>query len=161
MVGVGVTQSASDAGELEPAVQRIKANLGKAPEQMVVDAAYPTREAIEAKAEDGIDLIGPLPERRKASWDPLKRRRVSPEFYPSAFSYDSGANQYTCPGGKALAFETREKQRGWVRYRYRARRSDCRACSGAMLSQEQKGAFVGADGADAGSGGLSSQDGNG
>ncbi len=37
MVGVGVTQSASDAGELEPAVQRIKANLGKAPEQMVVD----------------------------------------------------------------------------------------------------------------------------
>ncbi len=67
IVGVGVTQSASDAGELEPAVERIKANLGKAPEQMVVDAAYPTQEAIEAMAEDGIDLIGPLPERRKAS----------------------------------------------------------------------------------------------
>ena len=128
IVGVGVTQSASDAGELEPAVERIKANLGKPPEQMVVDAAYPTQEAIEAMAKEGVDLIGPLPERRKASWDPLKRRGVSLEFYPSAFSYDSGTNQYICPGGKILVFETREKQRGWVRHRYRARMSDCRAC---------------------------------
>lgn len=128
IVGVGVSQSASDAGELEPAVERIKANLGKPPEQMVVDAAYPTQEAIETMAEQGIDLIGPLPERRKASWDPLKRRGVSPEFYPSAFWYDSSTDQYTCPGGKVLVFETQEKQGGWVRHRYRARRSDCRAC---------------------------------
>jgi len=141
IVGVGETQSASDAGELEPAVERIKANLRKAPEQVVVDAAYPTQEAIEAMAKEGVDLIGALPERRKATWDPLKRRGVSPEFYPSAFSYDSAANQYTCPGGKVLAFETREKQRGWVRYRYRARMSDCRACpfQGQCCPKSKKG----------------------
>ena len=45
IVGVGVSQSASDAGELEPAVERVEANLGEKPEQMVVDAAYPTQEA--------------------------------------------------------------------------------------------------------------------
>ena len=91
-------------------------------------------------AEEGIDLIGPLPERRKASWDPLKRRGVSPEFYPQAFSYDSGTDRYTCPAGKVLVFETQEKQGGWVRYRYRARVSDCRACPfpGAMLSGDAK-----------------------
>jgi transposase len=128
IVGVGVSQSASDAGELEPAVERMEANLGESPEQIVVDAAYPTQEAIEAMAEEGIDLIGPLPERRKASWDPLKRRGVSLEFYPSAFSYDSSTDQYTCPAGKVLVFETQEKQGGWVRHRYRARLKDCRAC---------------------------------
>ncbi len=141
IVGVGVSQSASDAGELEPAVERIKANLGKPPEQMVVDAAYPTQEAIEAMAEEGIDLIGPLPERRKASWDPLKRRGVSPEFYPSAFAYDSSIDQYTCPAGQVLVFETQEKQGGWVRHRYRARLSDCRACpfQGQCCPETKKG----------------------
>jgi transposase len=128
IVGVGLSQSTSDAGELEPAVERIEANLGQKPGQMVVDAAYPTQEAIEAMAREGIDLIGPLPERRKASWDSLKRRGVSLDFYPQAFSYDSSADRYTCPAGKVLVFETQEKQGGWVRYRYRARVSDCRAC---------------------------------
>ena len=128
IVGVGVSQSSSDAGELEPAVERVEGNLGKKPEQMVVDAAYPTQEAIEAMAREGIDLIGPLPERRKASWDPLKRRGVSSDFYPQAFSYDPSSDRYTCPAGKVLVFETQEKQGGWVRHRYRARLTDCRVC---------------------------------
>ena len=38
IVGVGVTQAATDAAELEPAVERIEANLGEKPKQMVVDA---------------------------------------------------------------------------------------------------------------------------
>lgn len=128
IVGVGVSQSANDGGELIPAEERIEANLREKPKQMVVDGGYPTQENIEAMAEKGIDLIGPVPERKKASWDPLKRRGVSPEFYPQAFSYDLNADQYTCPGGKALVFETQEQQGGWVRRRYRARKSDCRAC---------------------------------
>jgi hypothetical protein len=141
IVGVGVSQSASDAGELEPAVERIQENLGKVPGQMVVDAAYPTQEAIEAMAKAGIDLIGPLPERRKASWDPLKRRGVSSEFYPSAFAYDSSTDQYTCPVGKVLVFETQEKQGGWIRRRYRARVSDCRSCpfQGQCCPETKKG----------------------
>jgi hypothetical protein len=55
---------------------------------MMVDAAYPTQPTIEAMAEKGIDVIGPLREARKAPWDSLKRRGVSREFYSQAFSYD-------------------------------------------------------------------------
>jgi transposase len=128
IVGVGVTQSSSDAGELEPAVERIEQNLGQKPEQMVVDGAYPTQDAIEAMAEQEIDLIGPLLERQKPSWDPLERRGVSPEFYPQAFSYDPGTDRYTCPAGKQLNFETEEHQGGWIKRRYRARLADCRSC---------------------------------
>jgi transposase len=141
IVAVGVSQSANDGGELLPAVERIEANLGEKPKQIVADGAYPTQGNIEAMDKEGIDLIGPMPERKKAGWDPLKRRGVSPEFYPQAFSYDSSTDQYTCPGSKVLVFETEEKQGGWMRRRYRARRSDCRACpfQGQCCPETQKG----------------------
>ena len=129
IVGVGVSQSANDTGELEPALERIEANMGENPPQVVVDAGYTTQDTIEAMAQKQIDLIGALPERRKAPWDPLKRRGVSPEFYPQAFKYDPGTDHYACPVGKMLVFETQEQQGGWQRYRYRARASDCRACA--------------------------------
>jgi transposase len=128
IVGVGVTQSSSDAGELEPAVKRIEENLGQKPEQMVADGAYPTHDAIEAMAEQEIELIGPLPNRKKPSWDVLERHGVSPEFYPQAFSYDPSTDGYRCPAGKRLSFETEERQGGCVKRRYRARRADCRSC---------------------------------
>jgi len=128
IVGVGVSQS-TDAGELEPALERIELNLGDKPQQMVVDAGYTNQDTIEAMAQEQIDLIGALPERRKPQWDPLKSRGVSPEFYPQAFVYDASTDHYTCPAGKVLVYETKERQGGWVHRRYRARASDCRVCS--------------------------------
>jgi transposase len=141
IVAVGVSQSADDGGELIPAVERIEANLGEKPRQIVADGAYPTQDNIAAMAKEGIDLIGPMPERKKAGQDLLKRRGVSPEFYPQAFSYDSSTDRYSCPGSKVLVFETEEQQSGWVRRRYRARRSDCRACpfQGQCCPETQRG----------------------
>jgi transposase len=128
IVGVGITQCSSDAGELPAAVERIEKNLEQKPEQMVVDAAYPTSDTIMEMADSGIDLIGPLPERKKPLWDVLKRHGVSAQFYPQAFGYDQTADLYRCPAGKPLSFETEERYRGWVKRRYRARLSDCRSC---------------------------------
>ena len=129
IVAMGVTQSSSDAGELAGAVERIETNLGQKPEQMVVDAAYPTHQALEAMAEQEIDLIGPLREGKKIPWnDPLKRRGISPEFYPEAFCYDPSTDHYRCPAEKLLSFETEERKPGWVSRRYRARLADCRSC---------------------------------
>lgn len=142
IVGVGVTQCSSDSGELEPGVKRIEENLGQKPEQMVVDAAYPTHQAIEAMADKEIDLIGPLKEARKTPWDdPLKRRGISPEFYPEAFCYDPSTDRYRCPGDKLLRFESAQRKPGWVSHRYRARLADCRSCpfQAQCCPQTQKG----------------------
>jgi transposase len=128
IVGVGVTQSSSDVGELEPALKRIEENLGQKPEQMVVDGAYPNNDTIKEMADQQIDLIGPLPNRKKPCWDVLDRHGVSPEFYPQAFGYDSSTDSYQCPAGKTLRFETEERQGGLVKRRYRARRADCQGC---------------------------------
>lgn len=129
IVGVGVTQAPTDAAELDPAVERIEANLGKKPEQMVVDGGLTNQAAMEAMAEKQVDLIGALPERRGVAPDRLKQRGVSPDFYPQAFEYDEGADCYRCPAGKLLQYETEERQAASVRRRYRAKSSDCRDCT--------------------------------
>jgi transposase len=128
IVGMGISQCSSDSGELEPAVKRIEEKLGQTPEQMVVDAAYPTHSAIEAMAQKGIDLIGPVRDSQQTSVDSLKRRGISPEFYPQAFTYHESTDSYTCPANQTLHFETEEKQKGWIKRRYRARASQCREC---------------------------------
>ena len=128
IVGMGISQCSSDSGELVGAVQRIEENFEQKPEQLVVDAAYPTYSAIERMAKDKIDLIGPVRQNPPTSLDSLKRRGISKEFYPQAFSYDESTDSYTCPANKVLHFETEEKQKGWIKRRYRARASQCRAC---------------------------------
>jgi len=128
IVGVGVTQAPTDAAELEPAVERIEANLGEKPKQMVVDGGLTNQAAMEAMTEKQVDLIGALPERRGVAPDRLKQRGVSPDFYPQAFEYDEGADGYRCPAGKVLQYETEERQGASVRHRYRAKSLDCRGC---------------------------------
>jgi transposase len=129
IVGVGATQAATDAAELEPAVERIEANLGEKPKQMVVDAGLTNQATMEAMAEKQVDLIGALPERRGVAENRMKQRGVSPEFYPQAFEYDASADCYRCPAGKVLLYETQERSGASVRRRYRAKVSECRGCA--------------------------------
>jgi transposase len=129
IVGVGVTQAPADAAELEPAVERIEANLGEEPKQMVVDGGFTNQATMEAMTEKQVDLIGALPERSGVPPKRLEQRGVSPDFYPQAFEYDASADSYRCPGGKVLLYETRERQGASLRHRYRAKASDCRVCA--------------------------------
>ncbi len=129
IVGVGVTQSPTDAAQLEPAVDRVEANLGERPKQMVVDGGFTNQATMEAMTEKQVDLIGALPERNGVAPNRLQQRGVSPEFYPQAFEYDASADCYRCPAGKVLLYETQEQQGASLRRRYRARASDCRGCA--------------------------------
>ena len=128
IVGVGVTQASADAAELEPAVDRVEANLGQRPKQVVVDGGFTNQTTMEAMTEKQVDMIGSLPERSGVVPNRLEQRGVSPDFYPQAFEYDRNANGYRCPAGKVLAYETQERQGATLRHRYRAKASDCRAC---------------------------------
>lgn len=128
IVGVGVSQCSSDAGELGPAVERVEANLERPVEEMVVDAGFTNQATIEAMAERETGLIGSLPDPEARVETSLKSCGVSEEFYPKAFVYDASQNCYTCPAGKTLRYQDREKQKGSMRYRYRAAKADCQAC---------------------------------
>ena len=128
IVGVGVSQAATDAAELEPAVERIEANLEQKPQQMVVDGGFTHQGTVEAMEQRQIELIGSLTDRRALTEATLRKRGVAAEFFPSAFAYDPEQNHYTCPAGKVLRYEGREKQNGNTRHRYRAVTADCQAC---------------------------------
>jgi transposase len=128
IVGVGVTQASADAAELEPAVERVEANLGQRPKQVVVDSGFTNQATMEAMAEKQIDMIGSLPERSGVTPQRLEQLGVSPDFYPQAFEYDGKTDRYRCPAGKVLGYETQERKGATLRHRYRAKASDCRAC---------------------------------
>jgi transposase len=128
IVGVGLSQCSSDAGELEPAVQQVEANLERPVGEMVVDAGFTNQATIEAMAERETPLIGSLPDPEQRVETALKSCGVAEAFYPKAFVYDAGQNGYICPAGKTLRYQDREKQKGSMRYRYRAAKADCQAC---------------------------------
>jgi len=128
IVGVGVSQSGSDYGELVGAEDKVEQALGNAPRQMVVDGGFVSRENILSMKEKGIDLIGPMGVGLGQTAGQMKRRGVDVNFYPEFFPYDAVSDTYCCPAGKILRREGEEKRTGRTNYKYRALASDCRRC---------------------------------
>jgi len=128
IVGLGVSQAANDAAELIPAVERIEANLGQVPQQMVVDGSFINQQNLVEMESRKIEVIGPVPDHSSQTVAALQKRGVAPEFFPDAFVYDQERNGYTCPAGQRLAYEGQEKRGFSVRHRYRARVGDCQGC---------------------------------
>jgi len=128
IVGATVSQRGSDYEELVPAMEKVEENMGRGPEQAVVDGGFISRENILVMNEKKIDLIGPIGDGAEQSAGQLNRRGVDPAFWPEAFRYDEASDTYRCPAGKVLRPDGREEQPGRINYRYRARGSDCQLC---------------------------------
>lgn len=88
IVGVAVTQEANDTGQLLPAVERSAERWQRKPEQMVADAGYTTRAAIEEMAERKVDFLGSMP-REEASTGRTAPQRLP----PSAFLFQPETNR--------------------------------------------------------------------
>jgi transposase len=128
IVGADVSQSGSDYGQLIGAVAQVEANLGKKPAQVVVDGGFTSRENIMAMAEQGIDMIGSLPEANPSSAGQQRQRGVSEKFFPDKFAYDAQQNIYRCPVGASLTAKGREFCPGVVLHKYVAKAEVCAAC---------------------------------
>jgi transposase len=127
IVAVDVTQAGNDCDQLVSGIERVEANTGKTPEQVLVDGGYTMKNAnIEAMAERGIDLTGPVPENNNAA--SLKKRGIQPEFYPAKFRYDERSDAFTCPAAKTMKRIRIEQRDGRTEYSYRASAADCQAC---------------------------------
>jgi hypothetical protein len=130
VVGVRVSQSGSDYGELVGAAEKVEQNMGERPDQMVVDGGFISRENILAMEEREIDLIGSMGEHGAAqSVGQMDRRGIDPAFRPESFRYDALSDTYTCPAGNVLRNAGKEEQPGRMNYKYRACGTDCQACS--------------------------------
>ena len=128
IVGVGVSQSASDYGELAGAVEQIQENLGAKPAQVVADGGFTCRENILHMEGQEVDFIGSMGEHNEQSAGQLKRRGVEKEFYPQAFTYDAQQDCYKCPAGELLQHSGQEQRPGVVQHQYRADAKICAQC---------------------------------
>ncbi len=128
VVSTEVGQSSSDAGGLEPAMERVQSSLGQVPTQAVTDGGYVSRETILTMHEKHIELIAPVPDHQPTGQAQLIRRGISPEFFPEKFSYDAQKDVCVCPTGQELAFEHTETKTGINHHYYRASYDTCKGC---------------------------------
>lgn len=126
ILAYAVSQAQEDSHELQPALQRIEANLGQLPKQTLVDGNYARRENILETAQQETELVGSLGKDRSKS--KRERQGVSAEFMPEHFTFREAENCFTCPVGKSLEYETSKKVTGAIEKHYRAKASDCAAC---------------------------------
>jgi hypothetical protein len=96
------------------------------PAQVVVDGGYIKNTNIEAAAERGVDLIGPVAENNPEA--SLQKRGIRPEFYPDKFEYDTTSDSFRCPAGKTLTLKRSQHREGRIEYTYAALIADCGAC---------------------------------
>jgi transposase len=126
IVAVDTTQAGTDYAELVGGIDAVEANMGQLPEQMVVDGGYIKNANIEEAAARGIDLIGPVAESNPEA--SLKKRGVSPDFYPDRFRYDERTDRFICPAEKSLTFQRSSPRDGRIEHQYRAKAADCHHC---------------------------------
>ena len=129
IVAAVVDPSASDYGQLAPQRERVQKNVGRRPDQAVVDGGFMSRQTILAMDAQGVDLIGAMDEKKAQSAGQFERRGVSAEFRPEAFRYEPQSDTYRCPAGKLLRYEGQDQDVGITHRNYRASAADCAACA--------------------------------
>jgi transposase len=128
IVGVAVSQSGSDQGQLPAAVDQVQGNMGRKPEQMVVDGGYVTRETILEMSRKQVELMGPTPQSQAQCTENMKRRGVAVGFHPEDFQYNQPTDSYQCPGERTLKHYGARARQGYTQHLYTARKQDCQGC---------------------------------
>jgi hypothetical protein len=128
ILAVDLTQSSSDSGSLQPAMEQVKETMGQYPEQVVADGGFTTQASITQMNQSPMDFFGSLPEAEVRQAAAMKAVGIDPAFAPSAFQMRADSNSLQCPAGKILEY-VRPSKKGDKTYRqYQAEVQDCRGC---------------------------------
>lgn len=128
VVAVGVSAAANDTHELLPALERVQANCGVRPKEVIADSGYATRENVEQTSARDIALIAPWKEEASRQAGACRRQGIAPEFRPAAFRLQPGGQSLLCPAGKSLVRIGERHHHGVRKQIFLAQASDCRRC---------------------------------
>jgi hypothetical protein len=129
IVGMQVNQCSADGPALGKALDEVQERMGRAPQQVVVDGGYTSKDNIILADERKVDLIGSLGDPGQRVANALKSSGIGPGFEPGAFVQIEGTNCLQCPAGKQLAY-VRQSQKRHTRYaQYEAQAADCAVCA--------------------------------
>ena len=125
IVGVDVSTSGSDMGQLAPMVQQIEQRLGSAPKKMLVDGGFPAHEQLDAVA-NKTDVYAPVPEARpkkgaQGSEVPPDKHEPRPDDSPAVGSWrqrmatDEAKTLYKLRAATAECVNAQARNRGLQR----------------------------------------------
>ncbi len=128
VVGVELTNNASDAQQLKPTLEDMERRLQQKAKQVLADNGYNSRANIARTQAEEIEYVTPAPERGKRSTAAARAAGIQPEFETQFFIYDEKTDTFRCPANKELQYRgtTTKRKR---RYRwYRQRSGECKVC---------------------------------
>jgi transposase len=79
IVGVGITNSGSDMGQIKPMVDEVERRTGKKPKEWLVDGGYASLNDIQAAGEQGVKVLAPLPKPKSPDVDPHQPKKNDEE----------------------------------------------------------------------------------
>jgi|JRYL01.1.fsa_nt_gb transposase len=94
IVGVAVTNSGSDAGQMTPMIEDVERRVGKTPKQWLADGGYTDLNDIQQAGEKGVEVYAPVPEPRSPEIDP-HRPKQNDEEHVSEWRKRMGTGQAT------------------------------------------------------------------
>ena len=128
VVGVELTNNASDAQQLEPTLEDMQQRLEQKPRQVLADEGYNSRANIERMQAAEMEYATPAPQEGKRSRAAARAAGIQPEFETRFFIYDEKTDTFQCPANKELRLRgvTTKRKR---RYRwYRQQSGECKGC---------------------------------
>jgi transposase len=153
IVDAEVIRDTNEQLETAPTVDRIEANFGEKPKNMLADGLHATGENLGALAERGVELYSPVLSRQpqpgnpacradptqpvpEAEWERLPRNPQTKKLDKSCFVYDEPSDRYYCPQGRTLEFEETKSDlsAGGQRVYFRVYR--CASCAGCPLGKD-------------------------
>lgn len=79
IVGVGVTNSGSDMGQITPMLEEVERRSGKKPKEWLVDGGYTSLGDIQSAGEEGVKVLAPLQQPRSPDIDPHAAKKGDSE----------------------------------------------------------------------------------
>jgi len=79
IVGVGVTNSGSDAGQITPMIEEVERRTDKTPKEWLVDGGYSSLADLQAAGEKGVTVYSPVPEPKSPDVDPHQPKKGDAE----------------------------------------------------------------------------------
>jgi hypothetical protein len=128
IVGVELTQSASDSGSLAPAMDEVRNMVGQYPEAAVADGGFTNQASIAEMQARDVSFYGSLSTLEARQAGAMKAAGIDPGFGPAAFRHDAEQRTLHCPAGKSLEYVRQSKKRGETYQQYAAAASECGAC---------------------------------
>jgi hypothetical protein len=146
-----VTSQVNESHVLPESADRIEETFGQFPDKMLTDAGNNSGLLLQAMENRGIEMYAPVESNQPQEGNPAKRedprqpvdesewsrlpKNAQGKLDKSCFVYDAEHDQYYCPGGRVLPFESsyRDKTGGEHALRQRYRSLDCSECPLAQL----------------------------